>query len=276
MLISSTTLLLSLSFIHFGEALSCLPCEEVECEETPSCCKSGFYTKDVCGCCNVCAKAENEECGGPWNIAGMCGSGTRCVRQCECKTIKSGKDCIFPFKYKGTTYNKCTKAGSENGQPWCATRVDADGTVVRNFWEDCEEGCPGTSFECSVEDLFNFNGRCLATSAANTLQRNLQQNSKSVSLDQPTEGLRTAPVCGSGKKVEPGCNCKTVKGKDCIFPFTFRGQTYSRCTKAESENGRAWCATKVDKLGRVVRNFWEDCGNGCLDQNKFDSIVFQN
>ena len=40
----------------------------------------------------------------------------------ECKTIKSGKDCIFPFKYKGTTYNKCTKAESENGQPWCATR----------------------------------------------------------------------------------------------------------------------------------------------------------
>jgi len=45
MLISSTTLLLLLSFIHFGEALSCLPCKEVKCEETPSCCKSGFYTK---------------------------------------------------------------------------------------------------------------------------------------------------------------------------------------------------------------------------------------
>ena len=71
-------------------------------------------------------------------------------------------------------------------------------------------------------------------------------------------GLRSAPVCGAGTIVEPGCNCKTVKGevlfnliffkilimfcpgKDCIFPFTFRGQTYSRCTKAESENGRAW------------------------------------
>ena len=27
-------------------------------------------------------KAENEQCGGPWNIIGNCATGTRCLRQC--------------------------------------------------------------------------------------------------------------------------------------------------------------------------------------------------
>ena len=33
-------------------------------------------------------------------------------------------------------------------------------------------------------------------------------------------GLRSAPVCGTGKKVEPGCNCKTVKG-EVLFNLIF-------------------------------------------------------
>ena len=74
----------------------------------------------------------------------------------------NNKNCIFPFKYKGETHNKCTTAGSDNSAAWCATevrngenmvehdndmfeQVDEDGEVVRNTWEDCDDGCPGTS-----------------------------------------------------------------------------------------------------------------------------------
>merc|ERR1719510_2213810 len=54
-------------------------------------------------------------------------------------TIKSDR-CIFPFTYKGVTYNTCTKADSELA--WCATEVHPSGKVVNQKWEDCDEYCP--------------------------------------------------------------------------------------------------------------------------------------
>merc|ERR1712183_636917 len=50
---------------------------------------------------------------------------------------------------------------------------------------------------------------------------------------------------------------RTIKGKRCIFPFTYKGVTYKTCTKADSE--LAWCATEVHPSGTVVNNKWEDC-----------------
>ena len=67
------------------------------------------------------------------------------------------KACVFPFSYQGVTYNACTDAGSDNGAAWCATevrideysvkhnkdvfdQVDADGEVVKNTWQDCQDG----------------------------------------------------------------------------------------------------------------------------------------
>ena len=60
-----------------------------------------------------------------------------------------GQECVFPFKYKGITYNKCTKVDSENDKSWCAyditpgTEVIADG----QHWGDCSEECPGAGTE---------------------------------------------------------------------------------------------------------------------------------
>ena len=53
------------------------------------------------------------------------------------------KNCIFPFKYEGKTYNKCTKDNSENGKSWCAFKVNRAGVAVNGKWADCNEGCPG-------------------------------------------------------------------------------------------------------------------------------------
>merc|ERR1719433_128574 len=63
-------------------SLSCLPCQKEECIAPPACCTSGFYTLGICGCCEVCAKAQGEECGGPWGDAGSCAAGLRCFREC--------------------------------------------------------------------------------------------------------------------------------------------------------------------------------------------------
>jgi len=62
-------------------SLSCLPCQEVTCPP-PACCTSGSYTLGICGCCQVCAQAEGEACGGPWGTSGSCAAGLRCFREC--------------------------------------------------------------------------------------------------------------------------------------------------------------------------------------------------
>ena len=54
-----------------------------------------------------------------------------------------------------------------------------------------------------------------------------------------------------------------MEGRDCVFPFSYRGQSYSSCTAAQSENGAAWCATEVDSSGIVVTNTWQDCKPEC-------------
>lgn len=65
--------------------------------------------------------------------------------------------------------------------------------------------------------------------------------------------------------------CLTVTGKSCVFPFSYQGYTYGACTKAGSVNGAAWCATRVDRSGKVVRGRWEDCDLACSNQGNGNS-----
>ena len=44
-----------------------------------------------------------------------------------------------------------------------------------------------------------------------------------------------------------------------MFPFTFKGKTYLRCTADESVNAKEWCATEVDAQGEVITGQWGDC-----------------
>ncbi len=55
------------------------------------------------------------------------------------------ESCVFPFKYAGQTFDRCTSTDAAPGAVWCATEVDEDGVVVDDRWGDCNEGCPGAS-----------------------------------------------------------------------------------------------------------------------------------
>ena len=68
--------------IPASSSLSCTTCNQATCQ-TPTCCDSGYLTKDVCGCCLVCASAEGKACGGLWGFSGTCVGGTRCLTKCE-------------------------------------------------------------------------------------------------------------------------------------------------------------------------------------------------
>ena len=61
---------------------------------------------------------------------------------------KQGNDvhnCIFPFIYKGQTYEKCTTVDSDNEKPWCAYDIQPGTEVPQDgkHWGDCNFDCPG-------------------------------------------------------------------------------------------------------------------------------------
>merc|ERR1719394_1812660 len=53
-----------------------------------------------------------------------------------CGTV-DGRACVFPFRYLGTTYDKCTKRGS--WRPWCATSTTPLGFPLT--WSECNSNC---------------------------------------------------------------------------------------------------------------------------------------
>jgi len=75
---------------------------------------------------NVCATAES------WN---------------RLTNTDPGKRCIFPFEYKGVTYNACTDVDSEKVSStkflWCATEVNQDGKILEDSWNwgECNSYC---------------------------------------------------------------------------------------------------------------------------------------
>jgi len=64
-----------------------------------------------------------------------------------CST-RSGQSCVFPFKYKGVEYLKCTYADSPT--PWCATEVDSSSNVFTNKWGDCDDS---STTSCETETI---------------------------------------------------------------------------------------------------------------------------
>ena len=59
---------------------------------------------DACNCCQVCAKANLEACGGPYNLQGICGEDLLCLKECP-----PFEECDLEFeKYWGV--GKCQRS----------------------------------------------------------------------------------------------------------------------------------------------------------------------
>lgn len=54
-------------------------------------------------------------------------------------------------------------------------------------------------------------------------------------------------------------------GKECIFPFTFQGITYTGCALDLDDLSKTWCSTKVDSNGKHVmgQDDYGYCSNDC-------------
>ena len=65
---------------------------------------------------------------------------------------------------------------------------------------------------------------------------------------------------------------KSHEVKECIFPFQFSGQTFTRCTTQKDPEQKPWCSTKVDAEGNHVTagGYWGHCGQDCEEDQVDD------
>ena len=64
----------------------------------------------------------------------------------ECRTNGGAvpdAPCLFPFKYKGITYQECTL--DEYDIAFCPTKLDSEGNFIDGEWGNCGYKCPGYS-----------------------------------------------------------------------------------------------------------------------------------
>eukprot|EP00091_Calanus_sinicus_P004223 TRINITY_DN14456_c0_g1_i1.p1 TRINITY_DN14456_c0_g1~~TRINITY_DN14456_c0_g1_i1.p1 ORF type:complete len:202 (-),score=19.28 TRINITY_DN14456_c0_g1_i1:55-660(-) len=96
-----------------------------------------------------------------------------------------------------------------------------------------------------------------------------------VSFGKPCRGrVRVGYACSAscdystGQWKRGGCSpsadpvlppCLTVKAKECVLPFTYKGELVETCTVQNSANKKPWCATAVNEDREVLDGRWEDC-----------------
>ena len=66
--------------------------------------------------------------------------------------ITKEEQCVFPFKYKGVSYDSCTTVDN-NDKLWCSTKTDEDGKFISGFWVNCNDSCNGEPGDCN-DDFF--------------------------------------------------------------------------------------------------------------------------
>jgi len=252
LLISGFVVFLSISST---QGLSCPPGARTGPTSTPVCCLSGYLTTDACGSREVCAKAEDDFCGGPWNTRGLCATNLQCLVRCPCfakdadpssfpdpdsnpDPTRFPGSCIFPFKYKGKQYDSCTTDHSQNGKPWCAYEVDKDNNVIDRKWGDCEgEGC-GLDNEDSCKDRdFNYEGKCVKRSTKSAIIGSFGKPSTYNLRDGITEG-KSITKCGA-KPEEQQCRC--VDASNCRPPIPTDGQGVVTFNDYDGLPDLGWC-----------------------------------
>ena len=272
---AALVMLVLATFVPGTESCLCHVIPNFSCPPPPHCCESGFYTFDECGCCMTCAKAELQECGGPSNSRGKCAKGLACLKTCSkesrlhdvhaietlcifisesCVTIGSEPEpCVFPFRYNGQTFDRCTGTDASGNAVWCATEVDKDGDVIEGRWGDCNEGCPGasecinintgtyemwaltfspTGRECNDLRFSILEGRCINPAIPGAIPN--WKGAPSYRLLKQTEDLFPAPLCRNegtvkSRRRQYENTCRCAGGEDAI-EISPTGKIRGNCT----------------------------------------------
>ncbi|CAH1242103.1 CRIM1 [Branchiostoma lanceolatum] len=164
-------LVILLCMVASSHSLTCAPCNTVRCQAPENC--PGGTAKGVCGCCDVCAKVEGEECGGPWNIGGVCDKGLICDKPHDdfnmhgtCKKNGSApQDCGENAHFDGCGHGACQPT-CDRPLPVCALQCIPscqcdDGFMLHDGKCIAEDQCPDR--KCPEHSHFRKCGTCKRT-----------------------------------------------------------------------------------------------------------------
>ena len=173
-------------------------------------------------------------------------------RGCEVIEEASGleKPCVFPFTFRGVTYNDCTSEDDPDGNLWCSTKVNETGNHIgeQSLWGFCE------------------NPSCFQNNILDT--------------EDPGEAETTTilPVLVNSCEVFENA---TDSKKECSFPFKMDGKIYNGCTDRHEPSGKFWCPTKLNSTTQeMITSFWGWCEDSdCsihMDDKTFDDIMIDS
>ncbi|XP_040579656.1 matrix metalloproteinase-9 [Lepeophtheirus salmonis] len=171
--------------------------------------------------------------------------------------------CVFPFVFLGTTYNECTMDGST--QLWCATSVDST-TLNYETYSYCPSSCSNsTVLACQTVDgincvfPFTFQGtqfdNCTNTAYGSTFWCATSVGAGNVTNSFGTCSSNCPSTSGNSTNV-----CNTSSGTQCVFPFIYKGLTFTSCTTMDSSF--PWCATAVN-TNQQFENSYGYCNADC-------------
>ena len=71
-----------------------------------------------------------------------------------------------------------------------------------------------------------------------------------------------------------GLSCTDVNNQPCVFPFKYDGREFHVCTRHKSVNGKAWCASGVDRDGNAQCRKRGDCEDCSISNSSSDCFPY--
>ncbi|XP_022789314.1 fibropellin-1-like isoform X4 [Stylophora pistillata] len=282
----------SLTATYSGNWANCVgPCHKNPClnggvctdtkNDSYNCKCAGGYSGNNCEIAGQCVKK-------PCQNGGICTENGNNSRSCECTAGYSGENCekklpcppgrktdnhqgaccVFPFIYKGTTYNACTMA--DYSRFWCSLTP-----TYSSSWANCVGSCHKNPClnggVCTDTKNDSYNCKCTGGYSGNNCEIAdpcAKKPCQNGGICTQTGNNSRSCECGAGYSGEncekklpcpPGKKTDNHQGACCVFPFTYGGTTYNACTMADHSG--LWCS-----LTAAYSGSWANCVGRC-DKN---------
>jgi len=159
----------------------------------------------------------------------------------------NGDFCVFPFVHKGKTYFDCTKDDDPKGQFWCST------SDTHNYDRNPKKGVCKKS---------NRKGDILVMRKTRTTSKTSQ--AALIGEQEEKHRIEVMKTALANTPHVPKKVVQTDKGKACIFPFVYKGESYFDCTNEDDRDGKLWCS--------MSKNYDQDPRKGYCITDSRDSI----
>ncbi|XP_060137178.1 epididymal sperm-binding protein 1-like [Zootoca vivipara] len=138
-----------------------------------------------------------------------------------------GRPCVFPFVYKGQTFNTCINKGAKDY--WCATTRNYDKDGKWSWCADTKYGGNANGQPCVFP--FTYKSWTFYTCS---------------NEDDPL-GRFWCATTGDYDKDQKWSYCaetrlSTRPTGPCVFPFIYKGKSYMSCTTDGESKGKLWCS----------------------------------